>query len=152
MIKETLLHIFERDLLQLQTEIESYPDDDSLWLVMEGITNSAGNLCLHLNGNLKHFIGAVLCNNGYTRKREAEFDLKGIPKHALVADIEITIEIVKAALESMNEDDFFKTFPTQKHGETVSTDFMLLHLLSHFNYHLGQINYHRRLLTYGIQA
>lgn len=150
MIKETLLKIYERDLNQLKSEIESYPDDDSLWLVMEGITNSAGNLCLHLNGNLKHFIGAVLGNTGYARKRDAEFDLKGIPKHALVADIESTIDVVKNTLKNMSEDDFFKTFPVEKHGETVSTDFMLLHLLGHFSYHLGQINYHRRLLTYGM--
>lgn len=149
-MKDTLLKIFERDLLQLRTEIESYPDDDSLWLVMEGITNSAGNLCLHLNGNLKHFIGADLGKNGYARKRDAEFALKGIPKHALIADTESTIEVVKQVLSGMSEEDFFGVFPAQKHGETVTTDFMLLHLLGHFNYHLGQINYHRRLLTFGL--
>lgn len=150
MIKETLLKIFERDLNQLKSEIESYPNDDSLWLVMEGITNPAGSLCLHLNGNLKHFIGAELGKTGYTRKRDAEFALKDIPKHALVADIESTIDVVINTLKNMSEEDFFKTFPVDKHGETVTTDFMLLHLLGHFNYHLGQINYHRRLLTYGM--
>ncbi|MEP7167843.1 MAG: DUF1572 family protein [Bacteroidota bacterium] len=146
MLKETLIEIFERDLLQLKKEIESYTDEKKLWMIKEGISNSAGNLSLHLIGNLNHFIGATLSNTGYLRNRENEFSLKNIPKKDLIEDIDKTIEVVKTSLNNLSEKDFEKNFPLEKHGKIVTTDFMLLHLVTHFNYHLGQINYHRRMI------
>ena len=145
MLKETLIQIFERDLLQLKKEIESYADENKLWMMKEGITNTAGNLCLHLIGNLNHFISATLGNSGYARNRDNEFSLKNIPRKELLDDIDKTIASVKISLRNLSEKDFEKIFPLEKHGKTVTTDFMMLHLVSHFNYHLGQINYHRRL-------
>ncbi len=146
MLKNTLIELYERDLLQVKSEIEAYADEEHIWTLKEGISNSAGNLCLHICGNLKHFIGAVLGHTGYVRNRDAEFILKDIPRHTLIADIESTIEAVLKGLNSMSDTDFFKTFPLEKHGRVVSTDFMLLHLLGHLSYHLGQINYHRRIV------
>lgn len=146
MLKETLIEIFERDLLQLKKEIESYTDEKKLWMIKEGISNSAGNLSLHLIGNLNHFIGATLSNTGYLRNRENEFSLKNIPKKDLIEDIDKTIEVVKTSLNNLSEKDFEENFPLEKHGKIVTTDFMLLHLVTHFNYHLGQINYHRRMI------
>jgi hypothetical protein len=147
MLKETLLEIFERDLLLLKKEIESYADESKLWIVRDGISNSAGNLCLHLIGNLNHFIGATLGNTGYVRNRDNEFALKDVPKKDLIESIDKTIGIVKNTLGKMPPADFEKKFPLEKHGKIVTTDYMLLHLLTHFNYHLGQINYHRRLVN-----
>ena len=146
MLKETLIEIFERDLLQLKKEIESYADESKLWIIKVGISNSAGNLCLHLIGNLNHFIGATLGNSGYIRNRDNEFSLKNISKKELLENIDKTIEVVKTALNNLSENDFEKNYPLEMHGKTVSTGFMVLHLLSHFNYHLGQINYHRRMI------
>jgi len=147
MLKETLIEIFERDLLQLKKEIESYSEESKLWIIKEGISNSAGNLCLHLIGNLNHFIGATLGNTGYVRNRDYEFSLKKIPRKELIGDIEKTIAVVKNTLSKLASTDLEKNFPLQKHDKTVTTDFMLLHLVTHFNYHLGQINYHRRILS-----
>ncbi|HKR06870.1 MAG TPA: DUF1572 family protein [Bacteroidia bacterium] len=146
MLKETLIEIFERDLLQLKKEIEGYSDENKLWIVKDGISNSAGNLCLHLTGNLNHFIGATLGNTGYIRNRDNEFSLKNIPRKDLLQDIDKTISVVKDTLNKMPPGDFEKTYPLEKHGKIVTTDFMLLHLVTHFNYHLGQINYHRRMI------
>lgn len=146
MLKESLTEIFERDLLQLKKEIESYDDESKLWIVKEGISNSAGNLCLHLIGNLNHFIGATLGNTGYMRNRESEFSLKNIERSVMAWDIDKTINTIKATLNNMREEDLYRNFPMEKHGKAVTTCFMLLHLITHFNYHLGQINYHRRLL------
>jgi len=146
MLKESLLEIFERDLNKLKDEISLYKDEKSLWIVKKEISNSAGNLCLHLLGNLNHFIGAVLGETGYVRNRENEFTTKNVSAKVLVNYIENTIEIVKHTLENLSTKDFEKDFPQQKHSKTVKTDFMLLHLITHFNYHLGQINYHRRLV------
>jgi uncharacterized damage-inducible protein DinB len=146
MLKNSLIELFERDLQKLKTEIDLYKDEDNLWVVKEGISNSAGNLCLHLIGNLNHFIGATLGNTGYVRHRDDEFSLKNIPRQDLVMNIENCILIVKTTLLKLTDDDLVKDFPLEKHGTIVSTTNMLMHLYGHLTYHLGQINYHRRLL------
>lgn len=147
MLKETLLEIFERDLNKLKEEINLFIDQDSLWIVKKGISNSAGNLCLHLLGNLNHFIGAVLGKPGYVRDRENEFSAKNISAKTLINYIENTTEIVKHTFEKLTDEDLLKDYPEQKHNKIVKTHFMLVHLLTHINYHLGQINYHRRLIS-----
>ncbi len=146
MLKEALIEIFERDLNKLKDEINLYKDENSLWIVKDGISNSAGNLCLHLIGNLNHFIGAVLLKNGYVRNRDNEFSAKNILRKELISEIEKAIDVVNKTLNNLSEKDFEADFPLEKHGKIVKTDFMLLHLITHFNYHLGQINYHRRLI------
>lgn len=146
MLKETLTEIFERDLQKLETEISLYKDEDNLWLVKPGISNSAGNLCLHLLGNLNHFIGATLGHTGYVRHREDEFSLKNIPRQDLVINIGNCKLIVKESLANLPEADLQKDFPLEVFGKKTSTEFMLVHLAAHLSYHLGQINYHRRLL------
>ncbi|MBL0183553.1 MAG: DUF1572 family protein [Chitinophagaceae bacterium] len=146
MLKETLIEIFERDLQRLATEINLYKDEDKLWLVKTGISNSAGNLCLHLLGNLNHFIGAALGHTGYVRYREDEFSLKNIPRQDLITNIENCKLVVKGSLTNLPEADLQKDFPLNVFGKITSTEFMLVHLAAHLSYHLGQINYHRRLL------
>ena len=147
MLKQALVEIFERDLNKLKDEINLYGDENKLWIVKEEISNSAGNLCLHLIGNTNHFIGTTLGKTDYFRDRDGEFASKHISRRDLIADIEKTIKTVKAALNNLKDEDFDGNFPVEKHGKIVKTDFMLLHLLTHFNYHLGQINYHRRLIS-----
>lgn len=147
MLKESLLEIFERDLLKLKEEINLYKEESSIWIVKHEISNSAGNLCLHLTGNLNHFIGAILGNTGYMRDRDSEFSLKNVSRKELVAGIDKTITAVNSTLAKLPPADFKKNFPLEKHGKIVTTDFMLLHLMTHFSYHLGQINYHRRLVN-----
>lgn len=146
MLKETLSQIFERDLNRLLTEINLYKNEDNLWVVKEGISNSAGNLCLHLLGNLNHFIGATLGHTGYVRYRDDEFSLKHIPRQDLVMNIGNCILIVKNTLKDLPEEDLEKDFPLEVFGKKDSTEFILVHLATHLTYHLGQINYHRRLL------
>jgi len=147
MLKESLIEIFERDLNKLAAEINLYKDDSSLWIVKEGIGNSGGNLCLHLIGNLNHFIGAILGGSGYVRERDKEFSLKDISRADLIVGIENTIPLVKNSLNNLKAEDFEKTFPVEIFGRAQKTDFILVHLATHLTYHLGQINYHRRLLA-----
>lgn len=147
MFKETLLEIYERDLRKLIEEINLYSNEADLWIVEKNISNSAGNLCLHLIGNLNHFIGATLGNTGYVRNRDAEFALKYIPRETIVAEIEKVIAVINTTLEKLTTADLEKDFPLEKHGRIVSTMHMLIHLLAHLAYHLGQVNYHRRLIN-----
>jgi Protein of unknown function (DUF1572) len=147
MLKESLIEIFERDLNRLITEINLYRDENNLWLVKDGISNSAGNLTLHLLGNLNYYIGAVLGHTGYIRHREDEFALKKILRADLITNIENCIVIVKNALNKLSPEDLKKDFPVEVKDKISTTDFILIHLTTHLTYHLGQINYHRRLLT-----
>lgn len=149
MLKDTLIEIFERDLNKLKEEINFYKNERELWIIEKEINNSAGNLCLHLIGNLNHFIGATLGETGFIRDREIEFSAKNETRQNLINEIEKTMETVKSSLNKLSNDNFDKNFPVEKHGKVVKMDFMLLHLLTHFNYHLGQINYHRRLIQNG---
>lgn len=146
MLKSTLTEIFERDLNKLIEEINLYTPEETLWVTKEGISNSAGNLCLHLVGNLNHFIGATLGHTGYVRHRDDEFALKNILREDLITNINNCALIVKDTIENLSAEDLEKDFPLEKHGLIVSTTHMLIHLLAHLSYHLGQINYHRRLL------
>jgi hypothetical protein len=146
MANQVLTEIFERDLRKLIVEINLYSDEDNLWLLKEGISNSAGNLCLHLLGNLNHFIGATLGKTGYVRHREDEFSLKNIPRQDLIMNIENCITIVTSTLKNLPDEVLENDFPLQIFDRKVNTVFMLVHLTAHLSYHLGQINYHRRLL------
>lgn len=147
MLKTVLIQLFERDLLKLKEEIHLYTREEDLWAVNGAISNSAGNLCLHLIGNLNHFVGAQAGKTGYVRERDKEFSDKHVPRVQLLAAIDDTIDVVTSTLQAMPHAALEELFPGGKRGEPVQTDYMLLHLLSHLSYHLGQINYHRRLLA-----
>lgn len=140
-----LLEFFERELLKLREEIDLYVEESAIWEVRGDIANSAGTLCLHLTGNLKHFIGAILGNTGYIRQRDLEFSRRNVSRTELIAGIDEARAEIKKVLESFPETDYDLDYPLEKHGKTVSNRYMLLHLLTHLNYHLGQVNYHRRM-------
>ncbi|MDI5889241.1 DUF1572 family protein [Flavobacterium yafengii] len=146
MLIETLKTLFNRDLNQLKTEIESYQNENDIWKTQKGIANSAGNLCLHLVGNLNTYIGAEFGMTGYIRNRPLEFSLKDIPRAELLSKIEETIVVVDNALNTISEEELKKEYPLLVFENKTSTEFMLVHLTTHLAYHLGQINYHRRLL------
>lgn len=144
---ETLKTLFNRDLNGLKSEIGLYHNENDIWHVQKGTMNSAGNLCLHLVGNLNTYIGSVFGKTNYVRNRELEFSLKDIPKAELIKKIEETINVVNNALDRITEEEFKTDFPVLVFKEKTSTEFMLIHLTTHLAYHLGQINYHRRLLN-----
>ena len=146
MMIETLQILFKRDLLKLKTEIESYQSEENIWKISQHISNSAGNLCLHLIGNLNHFIGAITGKTGYIRNRDAEFSLKAVPRTQLTEMIDNTILVIENTLNNLNEDDLKKEYPLVVFEGKMSTEFFFTHLTAHLSYHLGQINYHRRLL------
>ncbi len=146
MIIDSLITLFERDLKKVKTEIELYTSEKNLWLIDQEITNSAGNLCLHLIGNLNAYIGVGLAKTSYIRKRELEFSLKNIPRVELLNQLENTIKVVDDGLNNLTENQLNTDFPLVIWDQPTETGYTLLHLLTHLNYHLGQINYHRRLL------
>jgi uncharacterized damage-inducible protein DinB len=146
MITESLISLYNRDLNKLKIEIEAYQNEENLWKIDKNIANSAGNLVLHLVGNLNHFIGTHLGNTGYVRQRDLEFSLKDISQAELIEKIEATAAMIDSALAPLSEDDLKKEYPLVVFENKMTTDYFLIHLLAHLDYHLGQINYHRRLL------
>ena len=146
MLIETLKAIFTRDLLKLKGEIELYKNEKNLWCIDKAISNSAGNLCLHLIGNLNTYIGKEIGNTGYVRNRDLEFSQKDIARTELISKIDNTVLVVQDALSKMNEDELDKEYPLLVFDKKTSTEYFLVHLAAHLAYHLGQINYHRRLL------
>jgi uncharacterized damage-inducible protein DinB len=138
--------LFLRDLEKLKIEITSYKDEKKMWEVSGNIKNSSGNLCLHICGNLQHFIGATLGNSGYVRKRDLEFSKKNVPVSEMVKEIEKTLEVVEQTLSELNEEKLDEIYPINVFGKEMTTGFFLTHLTTHLSYHLGQINYQRRLL------
>jgi len=147
MLAEILTELYERDLDKLRAEIELYASEEDLWKTTDGITNSAGNLCQHLTGNLQHFFGAVLSDSGYVRDRDAEFSARDTSKADLLTDIDAAAGSVKNTLSRLSDDDLAKNYPIEVFDRPMTTAYFLVHLSTHFNYHLGQINYHRRLLA-----
>ncbi|MEP6805043.1 MAG: DinB family protein [Flavobacterium sp.] len=146
MLTETLKSLFNRDLNKLKLEIESYQNESQIWVIDKNISNSAGNLCLHLIGNISTYIGAELGKTGYIRDRPLEFSLKNIPRSELISKIEHTIIVVNNTLDSLTEEDLQAVYPQIVFEKEMTTEFFLVHLATHLGYHLGQINYHRRLV------
>jgi len=146
MIIDSLKTLFNRDLNKLRVEIEQYRDENNMWLIEKSIANSAGNLCLHLIGNLNTYIGVGLAQTGYIRERDLEFSSKNVPREQLLQMLDKVIMVVEAGLNTLRPDEMPSDFPMVIWDKPTEMEFTLLHLYGHLNYHLGQINYHRRLL------
>lgn len=131
----------------MRREVDAYPNDGAPWRMMPGISNSGGTLVLHCAGNLQHYIGAVLGGTGYVRDREAEFSRRGVPRSELRAELDRATEAVERTLASLPDTALESPFPAEIRGRTLPTDSFLAHSASHLAYHLGQLDYHRRLVT-----
>ena len=141
------IFFFERDLKKLEEEINLYKKEEDLWKVVDGINNSGGNLALHLVGNLNQFIGKTLGNTDYVRDRDYEFSARNVSREEIIKGINNVSEVIKKTLSTLSEADLEKQFSVKINNHSFTTEEMLLHLATHLSYHLGQINYHRRILS-----
>ena len=136
-----------RDLKSVKDELNAYPDDATVWAMPPGAPNSGGTLALHMAGNLQHFIGAGLGQKGYVRDREGEFGRRDVPRAELIAEVEraekVIADVLLEAPSSMLDGDF----PLAVGGRHLPRQLFVLHLTGHLSYHLGQLDYHRRLVT-----
>ncbi len=144
-----LSRVLRRDLDSLRDQVNGYEDEDVMWKRAPGISNSAGNLALHLAGNLRFYIGTQLGGDGYVRDRPAEFGTTGLPRAEIVRRIEETRAVVEEALQRLDRRSLVAEYPIEVGGVRISTGQFLVHLAVHLGYHLGQVDYHRRMLTNG---
>ena len=145
MITTTLLKLFKRDLNTWISELETYSHEKNIWKVDGDILNSAGTLSLHIVGNLNHFIGAKLGQTGYVRQRDLEFSLRDVPRTMLIKNLRETSDMLEEVLPQLSEADLQNEYRRMPDEPFMTTEYFLVHLLSHLGYHLGQVNYHRRL-------
>jgi hypothetical protein len=146
MLLETLQQIYAGKLTDLRKEIELYKDEKTIFQTREGISNSGGNLALHLVGNLNQYIGVILGGSDYVRNRDAEFALKDVPRATLLKQIDDTLAMLDSTLSRLDPSILEQDYPIQFNGATRSGEWVLIWLIAHLGYHLGQVNYHRRLL------
>lgn len=136
-----------RELEGFKRELAHFPDDERVWATLPGVSNSAGNLAMHVAGNLQHFIGAVLGGTGYVRNREREFGQRSGPRENIYAELDAAIEAVRKVLPDLSDAALDADFPEAVMGTKFRTGAFLVHLCSHAGFHLGQAGYLRRILT-----
>ena len=141
--------LFRRDLTKLAHEVSAFPDEDSLWKTIPGITNPAGNLVLHLEGNLREYIARILVGLEYQRSRTDEFGKKHVPQAELSSRVKALCDLIPVLLEEIPDARWSEEYPQVVLGQPMSNHQFVVHLQGHFNYHLGQIDYLRRVLTGG---
>jgi hypothetical protein len=144
---EFVRRVIVRDLATLQNQLLAYQREEDLWVCPAGIPNSAGTLVMHLVGNMQHFIGAQLGNTGYIRDRDAEFTARNVPRADLEAGIQQAIDTVNATFERLEPAQLEEELPLELAGCRLTTSLFITHLATHLAYHLGQIDYHRRVVT-----
>jgi hypothetical protein len=142
-----LAAILDRDLATLRREVEAYPDERDLWREIPGIANVGGTLALHLTGNLQHYFGTLLAKTSYVRDRPAEFARRNVPRSELLREVDAARAAVKAGSASVSATQLVADFPETIGGCRVRTGDYLVHLAVHFAYHLGQLDFHRRVVT-----
>lgn len=146
-ISKELAALYARDLKRLAQELEAFPDDESIWKKVPGVSNAAGNLALHLEGNLREFIGRQLGGVDYKRMRTEEFSTTGLTRAELVSRVDATRELIVPVVAKLTLEKMAVEYPENVLGRELSTRQFLVHLLGHLNYHLGQMDYLRRVLT-----
>ena len=142
-----LAWLFSRDLARLKKQIDEFADDDGLWTVLPGVTNSAGNLALHLEGNLREYVGRQLGGIEYQRKRDLEFSQKGLTKTEILSRLTELGQVIPSVIESLTSEQIDSEYPSVVLDAPMSTQQFLIHLYGHLNWHLGQIDYLRRMAT-----
>lgn len=147
MLLPSFASLLDRDLSALMREVEAYPDERQLWQTVPGMANTGGTLALHLAGNVRHYVGARLGGTGYVRDRAAEFSRRNVPRSEILTDIEAARSEVARTAATVERRKLPTWFPEVVVELHVATEEFLLHLLTHFGYHLGQIDTHRRIVT-----
>ena len=142
-----LASLFRRDLARLSTQIEAFPNNDALWQTVPGVLNAAGNLALHLEGNLREFVGRQLGNLPYSRNRELEFSAKGLSKDELSVRLAELRESIPTVIAGLSEQQMEREYPEVVLEARMTTREFLIHLYGHLNWHLGQVDYLRRMLN-----
>jgi hypothetical protein len=146
-LSQELSALMKRDLATLAQHIQAFPVEELLWQTAPGITNAAGNLVLHLEGNLREYIGRQLGNIPFERDRPQEFTTKSLGKAELLRRVAHLSEIIPAVISSLSPEQLTTVYPQVVLERELSVQGFLVHLYGHLSWHMGQIDYIRRVLS-----
>ncbi|MFT4762590.1 MAG: putative damage-inducible protein DinB [Paraglaciecola sp.] len=139
LIAETKRRLFEEGIPRIKKCLAQLSEID-IWYHPNDNSNSVGNLVLHLCGNLRQWIITGLGHQQDTRMRDTEFKEKGPVSASILIDmLDKLILDVDAVLNNMTAEDFTKKHKVQVYQETGVS--ILMHVVEHFSYHVGQITY-----------
>ena len=114
--------------------------EEEIWRRPNENTVSVGNLTLHLCGNVRQWVVSGLGDEPDIRKRSEEFsEQRPIPAEALLERLEQTIADARRVIEGLSEAELVR--PRKVQDFEVNGVGVLLHVVEHFSYHLGQITY-----------
>ena len=118
--------------------------EEEIWWRPNSSSNSAGNLVLHLCGNVRQWIISGLGEAEYRRQRDREFAERGpIPRKVLVTQLRRTIRDACQVLARLSEDSLSRRYVIQ--GFHVTGLDAAFGVTEHFGYHTGQIIYITKL-------
>ena len=143
MLNSTLANFYERDIRKMIEEVNLFGNEEHLWQTQGTVRNSCGNLVLHIIGGMNYLIGTTLAHTGYIRDRDLEFLRKGVGRKDLVVQLEQLIPMIN---ETLNTVSLEENYPHTFDDATRTNGYVLVQLSLHLNYHLGQVNYLRRIL------
>ena len=147
MVGQELSRLLERDIHRVIAQVRAFPEERLIWETLPGVSNSAGNLVLHLIGNLSEYIGRQIGGIAFTRQRPREFADKGASSFELIRNLEAVASMASQVVANLQADALAAKYPEAVLGYEMTTIHFLIHLIGHLNYHLGQIDYLRRILT-----
>jgi uncharacterized damage-inducible protein DinB len=142
--KETVRRICDEGIIRLKKCIDLL-SEKQLWNSPNEHSNSIGNLILHLNGNVNQWILSTLGDQIDQRQRALEFRKdKVVAKEALISLLDELDNKVRSLIGNLNEEDINKEYEVQcytEHGVSI-----LIHVIEHFSYHVGQVTFYTKLL------
>src|SRR5919109_1510003 len=74
-------------------------------------------------------------------------DLQALAREIIIGQIEEARVALRAAAARASDERQDEDYPEVVGGVRVAAGEYLIHLVSHFAYHLGQLDYHRRVVT-----
>ncbi len=120
--------------------------EDQIWKRPNEVSNSAGNILLHLCGNTRQYLVSALSDQPDIRERDEEFSAKGgYSKEELQIKLTATVEEATGILQTMDEYRLMKIHSVQ--GFNLSGIAIIVHVTEHYSHHTGQIIFWTKLLT-----
>jgi uncharacterized damage-inducible protein DinB len=118
--------------------------EEEIWWRPNSASNSAGNLVLHLCGNVRQWIISGLGGVEDRRERDREFSERGpIPRQVLVTQLRRTVRDACRVLAQLSDDSLSRKYKIQ--GYHVTGLDAAFTVADHFGYHTGQIIYITKL-------
>ncbi len=119
---------------------------EQTWQRPNDVSNSVGNLVLHLTGNVRQWVIAGIGGEPFQRDRPAEFAERGpLPQAQILAGLRDVVVRADQVIAGLSAADLEQEYSIQ--GRTVTGIAAVFHVVEHFSLHTGQIVSMTKLFT-----